>query len=286
MGTSLPRYLEMKMYQALRERCYDRIVVTGEYARTAPLEEVFQGEKTDKDFNWQRPTTLLVGKELHIRCFPGNDHVEHYAELIATFLEIQHRNGHRSLTLPSNVVYIPPSCSDTQKALHATNLKDLPPHVDTVVLGLVHRLDRLTGGAEWQGGSDGCFGWVVRKFNDRLVAFVGCRPSFWGDIASEIVHYLAASKRISEVLYFGKLGSVKKGIRPNNYLATGSSSYVSGQLVMWQNALEPSVNLVAPEHTIFGTHITLGSVLHETRDWLGELPASVDFVDPEIGMIA
>ncbi|KAE9963290.1 hypothetical protein EG328_011516 [Venturia inaequalis] len=201
MGTSLPRYLEMKMHQALRERCYDRIVVTGAYARTAPLEEVFQGEKTDKDFNWQRPTALLVGKELHIRCFPGNDH-------------------------------------------------------------------------------------VVRKFNDRLVAFVGCRPSFWGDIAGEIVHYLAASKRISEVLYFGKLGSVKKGIRPNNYLATGSSSYVSGQLVMWQNALEPSVNLVAPEHTIFGTHITLGSVLHETRDWLGELPASVDFVDPEIGMMA
>lgn len=68
----------------------------------------------------------------------------------------------------------------------------------------------MTGAAKWQG--DGCFGWVVRRFNDRVVAFVGCRPAFWGDIAEEVVHYLASSWSVREILYFGKLGSVNRGI--------------------------------------------------------------------------
>lgn len=69
-------------------------------------------------------------------------------------------------------------------------------------------------------------------------------------------------------------------------MATGKQSYVHGQLVEWQNALEASTALLASHCTIFGTHITLGSVLHETKDWLSALPTCVDFVDPEIGMMA
>ena len=118
------------------------------------------------------------------------------------------------------------------------------------------------------------------------MAFVGFRPSFWGDIAGEVVHYLASSRSIREVLYFGKLGSVKKGVQPNTRLASGGRSYVHGQLVEWQNALEASISLQAPEYTIIGDHVTLGSVLHETRDWLSTLPSSVNFVDPEVGMMA
>lgn len=177
MGTSLHRYLEIKMHQAIRERSYDKITVVGAYVRTSPS-EIFQGEKRDKAFNWQRPTALVVSNELQIQCFPGYDHVEHYAELIVTYLEIQQKFGYASLTIPSEVTFIPPSCSDTQMALRATNLKELPLCVDTVVLGLVHRLDLLTGPVEWQGDGNNCFAWVVERFNNRLVAFVGCRASF------------------------------------------------------------------------------------------------------------
>lgn len=285
MGTSLHRYLEIKIHQAIRKRRYDAIVVVGAYSRASPS-EIFKGEKIDKPFNWQRPTALLHEDELQIHCFPGYDHVEHYAELIATYLEIQQQMEHKSLTPSSRVTFIPPSCSDTRNALHATNLKELPGHVDTVVLGLVHRLERLTSGVQWQGSPDDCFGWVVRQFNDRSVAFVGCRPSFWGDISGEVVHYLASFWPVREVLYVGKLGSVKQGVKPNTYLATGGCSYVHGQLVEWQNVLQNSVSLLATDCSKVGTHFTLGSVLHETKDWLDGLPTSVDFVDPEVGMMA
>lgn len=126
----------------------------------------------------------------------------------------------------------------------------------------------------------------MRQFNDRRVAFVGFRPSFWGDIAGEIVHYLASQCRVCEILYFGKLGSVRKGVRPNISLSTGERSHVRGQVVNWKNVLGKSVACLAGQYTVMGTHMTLGSVLHETKGWLAKLPSEVDFVDPEVGMMA
>jgi hypothetical protein len=283
MGASLYRYLEMKMHQKVRNRCYDRITIVGAYTRTEPA-NIFEGEKRDKDFNWQRPTARVIGNELQIECFPGYDHVEHYAELVATYLDLQRSAGNKALTPFSSVGFVPVSCSDTQMALWSTNLSEVP-RVDTVVLGLVHRLERLTGSAKWEGG-DGCFGWTVREFGGRSVAFIGCRPSFWGDISGEIVHFLAATLSVRQFVYFGKLGSVKPSVRPNAHLATGTGSYVNGRLVKWPNILERSARLMASDILLIGDHVTLGSVLHETKEWLEVLPKSVQFVDPEIGTIA
>ncbi|KAK3896821.1 hypothetical protein C8A05DRAFT_20285, partial [Staphylotrichum tortipilum] len=205
MGNSLLRYLQIKMHPAIAAKIYETIIVIGSYSRSRPS-IIFEGEKCDKPFNWQRPTARVVGNQLWIECFPGYDHTEHYAELIASYLEILHQQGHK-LTRGSDVCFIPSSCSDTQDALNATNLDELPTEVDTVVLGLVHRLGRLSSATDWKG--DGCFGWAVRQFNGREVAFVGFRPSFWGDIAGEVIHYIASRcSRVDEFLYFGKLGSV------------------------------------------------------------------------------
>jgi hypothetical protein len=281
MGASLPRYLDLKVHQAVRERAYDGVTVVGAYKRTYPS-TIFQGEKRDKPFNWQRPTAQIINNHLYIECFPGYDYVEHYAEAIASFLGIQQRQG-GMLTPPSRVSFQPASCSDTQSALKATNIRDFPEGIDTVVLGMVHRLERLTGPVDWDG--DGCFAWKVRQFNGRKVAFLGFRPAFWGDISGEVVHYLASHCGVREILYLGKLGSVRKGIKPNTVLATGGLSYVRGQAVEWENVLEDSVASVAQACTITGNHITLGSVLHETKNWLASLPGSVDFVDPEVGMM-
>ncbi|KAL6801465.1 hypothetical protein GGI42DRAFT_360897 [Trichoderma sp. SZMC 28013] len=281
MGASLPQYLDLKVHQAVRERAYDGITVVGAYRRTYPS-IIFQGEKKDKPFNWQRPTARIINNHLYIECFPGYDHVEHQAEIIAFFLGIQQRRG-GMLTPPSRVSFQPVSCSDTQNALKATNIRDFPEEVDTVVMGMVHRLERLTGPVNWAGS--GCFAWTVRQFKGRKVAFLGFRPAFWGDIAGEIVHYLASQCGVREVLYLGKLGSVKKGLRPNTWLATGGLSYVRGQAVEWENVLESSVARQAQACTVTGNHITLGSVLHETQNWLSTLPSSVDFVDPEVGMM-
>jgi hypothetical protein len=282
MGDSLPRYLGMKVHQSILERVYEEITIVGKYRRSHPS-IVFQGEKKDKPFNWQRPTARVADNRLYIECFPGNDHVEHYAEIVATYLGIRQRQGD-TLTLPSSVCFEPSSCSDTQNALNATNLQEFPEGIDTVVLGLVHRLDHLTGPVDWAG--DNCFAWAVRQFNHRRVAFVGFRPSFWGDIAGEIVHYLASQCGVREILYFGKLGSVRAGVRPNTWLSTGGRSHVRGQAVDWKNVLDKSVARLAGQYTVTGTHVTLGSVLHETKSWLAKLPSEVDFVDPEVGMMA
>ncbi|KAK3984272.1 hypothetical protein QBC44DRAFT_253240 [Cladorrhinum sp. PSN332] len=287
MGTSLNRYLAMKVHQSVLERAYPNgITITGAYSRTHPSSILFSGEKTDKPFNWQRPTARLssCSSRLYIDCFPGYDHVEHYAEIIATYLSLQ---ANKNLTCPAKVNFIPSSCSDTQTALLESNLSSLPPNIDTVVLGLVHRLQALTGPAKWN-QQDGSFAWTVQNFprSSKNVAFIGFRPSFWGDISGEVVHFLASRLGVKEVLYFGKLGSVRPGVKPNTWLATGGKSIVRGQTVEWENILQKSVEKLAEGDAVVGTHVTLGSVLHETRDWLASLPASVDFVDPEVGMMA
>ncbi|PTB67798.1 hypothetical protein BBK36DRAFT_1167102 [Trichoderma citrinoviride] len=282
MGASLPRYLEIKVHHKVLERAYQSIKVIGAYRRRNPSIE-FHGEKADKPFNWQRPTAREDGDRLLIECFPGSDHVQHYAEIIATYLRILQSQG-IILTDPSAVSFERLSCADTQRALMGTNLTRFPQGVDTVVLGLVHRLENLTGPVDWTG--DDCFAWTERQFNSRRVAFLGFRPSFWGDISGEIVHFLACHHGVRQVLYFGKLGSVKQGVKPNTWLATGGVSHVRGQVVEWENALGKAVAEVAASYTITGQHVTLGSVLFETKEWLAGLPEAIDFVDPEVGMMA
>ncbi|KAK0630272.1 hypothetical protein B0T17DRAFT_506757 [Bombardia bombarda] len=290
MGHSLPRYLEMKVHQAVLERPYDEITVLGAHQRSTPS-IIFKGEKRDKPFNWQRPTARVSpnGKHLYVECFPGYAHVEHYAEIIATYLGIlQRQEGVNTdrLTHPSKVSFQPTSCSDTQKTLlENTNLKDLPEGIDTVILGHVDRLEKLTGKVDWAQTEHQCCSWVVRKFNGRKVAFVGFRPNFWGDISGEVVHFLASRRGVKEVIYLGKLGSVKKGVRPNTYLATGGQSLVHGQVVEWDNTLSGSAARVGGDYVTPGNHMVVRSVLHETKDWLASLHSSVDFIDPEIGMM-
>lgn len=284
MGTSLLEYLEIKVHQAVLERAYKEIIVHGSYCRYSSESIPFDGEKRDKPFNWERPTARVEGDTLYIECFPGYDHIEHYAEIIATYLKLRERQGD-NLTPSSRVSYIPVSCSDIQTALQATNLDQVPGHkVDTVILGLVWHLPRLTGSTEWSGS--GPWQWILKTFNGRLVAFLGFRPAFWGDISGEVIYKLAASFQIKQVIYLGKLGGLKPEVVPNEWLATGSQSLVNNRMVKWKNVLAPSVEQCGKDSVIVGTHITLGSVLHETRSWHSELVDEVDFVDPEIGMMA
>lgn len=282
MGTSLPRYLEMKVHQAVLEGVYDGITVIGLHNRSHPS-MIFDGEKQGKPFNWQRPTAQVIDNHLYIECFPGQDHIEHYAEIISTYLGIRQRLGD-VLTPPSKVSYRPSTIPEIRHALHTTNLRDFPMNIDTVVLGHIDRMERLTGPITWR--SSGAFDWVIQLFGERQVAFLGFRPCYWGDLGGEVVNYLASRCGAREIIYQGKLGGVKRGVQPNSWLATGNHSYVRGRVVKWDNLLAESVAAAGQAATIVGTHMTLSSVLHETKDWLASLPSDVDFVDPEIGMMA
>lgn len=285
MGYSLERYLEIKVHEAVLERSYDEIVVIGSYRRYSEGSIAFEGEKRDKPFNWERPTARIEGNTLYIECFPGYDHVEHYAEIIACYLKIREQTG-ALLTPSSRVFFVPSSRSDVLTALESTNLPMFPGQgVDTVVLGQVWHLPRLTGESPtWDG--EGPWQWVLRSFGDRKVAFLGFRPAFWGCISGEVVHYLATRFAVKSVIYLGKLGVLKKGIEPNRWLATGGKSLVHGRIVEWESVLTPSITRKGAKGVIVGDHITLGSVLHETRDWREKIVDSISFVDPEIGMMA
>ncbi|KAF2706437.1 hypothetical protein K504DRAFT_413383 [Pleomassaria siparia CBS 279.74] len=284
MGDSLEPYLEIKVHQAVLERAYGEIVVVGAYNRYTEGSIAFSGEKIDKPFNWERPTAHVDGDTLYIECFPGYDHVEHYAEIIACYLKIREQKGD-NLTPSSRVFFVPTSCSDVKTVLEDTNLPMFPgTGVDTVIIGLVWKLPRLTDSEEWSG--NGPWQWIVKSFGHRKVAFLGFRPAFWGCISGEVIHYLASNFGVKEVIYLGKLGVLKPNVAPNSFLATGSESLVHGRTVAWDNVLAPSVAHLGSKAVIVGAHVTLGSVLHETKDWHADLVDTIDFVDPEIGMMA
>lgn len=285
MGDSLHQYLKMKIHQTILHQPWETIVVIGQHSRTGDS-IIFDGEKRDKLFNWQRPTARIEGSSLFIQCFPGADHVRHYRELIATYLTITESAG--VLTPPSRVVFMLPPMGETLLALERTNLSQLP-QVDIAVLGLVHRLGNLTGEfPDHPTGSNevDAFSWSVRRINGRSVAFIGFRPSFWGDISGEVVSLLASKHGITQALYVGKLGSLKQGIKPNRWLATGEDSLVQGEVVRWRNAFRASSLAQAKSVPVMvGRHVTVPSVLYETKDWLTTV-RQYDFVDPEVGMMA
>lgn len=157
--------------------------------------------------------------------------------------------------------------------------------VDIVVVGWVHGLDRWTSGP-WEGSSsDKLFSWKKNTSQKgHLVAFLGCRVSFWGDLAGNMIRALQQLNGARCVLYVGKLGSLRAEHVPNHWLATGCQSVVRNELVTWTNPLESQL-----EHSpsvAQGVHWTLGSVLDETKDWLLATEKQYDFVDPEIGHMA
>ncbi|KAE9410590.1 hypothetical protein BT96DRAFT_1012099 [Gymnopus androsaceus JB14] len=251
MGESLPRYLAMKIHPLVESSSWKNLIVVGRHDR---LGSVIGREKTDKPFNWMRPTAKQVGDDLCIQCFPGEDHVEHYAALLAAHLRIT-----QGADRARDVFYRPVPDGETIRTLREdTNLLRVP-QADIVATGLVHRLGDLTGNARFEGGSEEEFGWVLKQFGDQKVLFLGCRFSFWGSISGDL---------------------------PNRWLASGSTSTILGREVKWQNVLEPSLR--GPDvPVIFGKHETLPSVLFETKNWLSHSTSfGHQFVDPEVGCMA
>jgi hypothetical protein len=105
------------------------------------------------------------------------DHVLHYAELCATHSNLALSSGTSPelITPASRITYIPIEAGDTIRALSWTNLVSLP-FADTVVLGLVHRLGKLTGNpGHWNRSSD--------EFLDGLLDRLAAKPLSSSDAA-------------------------------------------------------------------------------------------------------
>lgn len=277
MGNSLIEYLRMKVHPDIQNKFWSRIVVQGIHDRDPSKACISTIEKTDKPFNWQRPTTFEEDTQtIRLQCFPGVDYVKHYAAITATYLSLKGEAA-------DSVHYALPSESECMRPLLDSNLGRMGP-VDVAIVGHV-QFETLVQGP-WEGGdSNELFAWRIGESpKGYRVAFLGCRICFWGDIGGNVVRALQILNHAKCVLYVGKLGSLRAEHSPNRWLATGCQSFVHNRLVSWKNPLE---HLVRDSPSVVrGVHCSLGSVLDETKEWLQEAQEECDFVDPEIGQMA
>ena len=277
MGESLFEYLRMKVHPDIQGKVWKSITVKGSHYRAPPF-HIASIEKTDKPFNWQRPTTSIAdGDTLELHVFPGHDYVKHYAAIVATYLSLKHKPT-------ENVIYYLPTPNQCMDPLLGSNLINMGG-VDIVILGYVNGLHRFTSGT-WQGTEeDDLFSWQISSLpNGRKVAFVGCRICFWGDIGGNVVRTLQKVNQAKCVLYIGKLGTLRPEHEPNTVLATGNRSMVRGTMVQWKSALESATSKSVMVKR--GLHYSLPSVLQETTTWLEDHRDTFDWVDPEIGQMA
>ena len=267
MGKSLEQYVGIKMPQCLNDKSLQHIVVRGCYKRRE--EQIFSSEKSDKLFNWKRPTYEPDAKgKLFCNCFPGTDYVEHYALLIQAYSDMY--------GLELEVQTESPGQENVLTALiEETNILKIPK-ADIVILGIVHH---FFTSEEFEG--DGDFMWKQETVDGRTILYLGCKFSIWGDIAGEVLRVLAAANEVKGFIYVGKLGTLGDEV-PNEYLVTGDYSYVDGIAVVWDNLFLDVIG----ENVINGRHVTLPSVMQETKSWLNANIDKFSFVDPEIGKLA
>jgi len=264
MGISLKPYIEMKMHHFIDSEDFNCVSIIPKYNRNS---EHSNREKTDKLFNWQRPTATLINGKLTIECFPGKDYVNNYYSLISTYL-IHSNRSHIKIEVTE------PTANEINMAILETNIADLK-YPETVILGTVEQLQSITN-TEWIG--DGPF----KMSRSKNIAFVGCEFSFWGDISKYVAKNII-QKGANKILYVGKLGTMNPEIEPNVSLASGNISTIEGNELAWNSFLSFDENEI--DNLYIGSHITLASVMQETNSWLIK-NKQYDFVDPEIGQMA
>lgn len=267
MGQSLDRYMSIKVHPLVDKCNCTQIVVRGYFDRSRGISSK---EKTDKLFNYIRPTANVDDSILYINCFPGIDYVFHYGNIIKSYVAMTHKQ--------IDVAHYLPSEEECWNAIES-ELREIPK-THTVIMGYVEGIQRISDDAMWHGAGNFLWKRVHLSTNDGIL--LGCKHTYWGEIAGRIVNYLAMNG-VKRVIYSGKLGTLNPRLVPNMTIATGNSSILpNGTTVRWNNIFE---NIVDGQ-VYNGVHITVPSVLQETKKWLNDYKGDVDFVDPEIGHMA
>jgi hypothetical protein len=251
----LLKYCESKIHPLLKNLESKKIVIVPEYDRS---KDKSSSEKVDKRFNWKRPTADVQKDVGYLYIFPGEAYIRHYKKIyeqVGYSVEVKDLN------------------TDIIRSEISKVFPNDFPHVDTVILGYV---EPLASTGTWEG--DGDIQWKLQSIKGELVAFVGVKFSYWGDI----IYYVTEkfSNYCSKILYIGKLGSLNEDDEPNKTLATGNVSSVNGEMIEWENIFEDSPLVVK------GKHLTVPSVLDETHEWFIQNNKEYRFVDPELGWIA
>lgn len=268
MGNSIYSYLKIKINSNLELDKIEKIKIIGKFDR---FSGVSNNEKDGKLFNFMRPTINLCEDELELCCFPGIDYVFHFGNIVSSYSYLMNYKIDINCVLPSEEVCWKEICESSLKYI---------PKVDTVIMGYVEGLDFLSYDKQWLGKGNFLFKRIDTKSGKAIL--LGCKHTYWGDIAGRIIVFLSMLG-VKRVIYSGKLGTLDSQCVPNESIATGNKSQLpNGELVVWDNLFE---NYTSPFINI-GAHITVPSVLQETKWWVEQTKNEFMFVDPEIGHMA
>ena len=265
MGDSLKEYINIKIPEFIFDSKYKKIYVVGNYDRS---QGISYKEKSDKMFNFKRPTFIINKDAIYVNCYPGIDYVFHYASLIKTALKL--------LEIEKEVITCFPTPKEIIREVKKSNISCIPK-CKVAILGYVTGLNYLSNDLNWNGNGD--FLWKKIDTNKLLI---GCKHSYWGDIFGYVVSALA-KMGFEKVIYVGKLGTLNEELIPNETIATGNKSmFLNGKIIEWNNIFK-SVNEEAIKE---GIHFTLPSIIQENKQWVDKMNGKINYVDPEIGHMA
>ncbi|MCY9783308.1 hypothetical protein KIK06_05295 [Nocardiopsis sp. EMB25] len=254
----------------------DLLAATGGRAWVYPnrsLSFLLGGEKRQgKRFNWRRPYFTVADQVLHCVVPPGRDYTHHYTQLL--------RSACAFIGLAADVTTEPPAPGQGLEFVDHWLPDDLLVP-DLALLGYVEPLfhDHTTGWTHRPG-----FGWRTARIGSATVLLLGCEFSFWGDLAGDLVTALVARGHTGGVVYVGKLGGLQPDMVPNTLIVTGTTTRIENHTLTWDSSLDLTH---APPTIRTGTrHVTVPSVMDETRAWFRDHRDDFDIVDPEIGHMA
>jgi hypothetical protein len=272
MGERLPDYVLPKIPLDLLTAARGRAWV---YPNRS-LSFLLGGDKrVGKRFNWRRPYFTLADGILHGVVPPGQDYTHHYAELL--------RAACAMTDLPAEITVEQPIPGQGLAYVDHWLPRNLPAH-DLAILGYVEPLLTRPPASSGDWNHRPGFGWRTTRVGRSTALLLGCEFSFWGDLAGDLVTALISRGHTSGVLYVGKLGGLRPDMEPNTVIVTGTTTQVKGHPVSWKSALDLDPTLPGLRSRV--RHITVASVLDETRTWLDQHRAHFDVVDPEIGHMA
>ena len=128
------KYCESKVHSLFKDTNVEKIRIVPAYDRTKIISDT---EKTDRLFNYKRPTAEIVDGVGYLYVFPGKDYVRHYKKIYET--------------CGDKVTAKTPTQAQTTRAIKNV-LSDDMPTCDVALLGYVEAL--APGGQEWRGNDD------------------------------------------------------------------------------------------------------------------------------------
>ncbi len=221
----------------------------------------FNHNPNDKYYNYIRPIFAQDTEKAYVFVGPGKDYLKHYSSLIFYLLDtVTTRWGDTT-----KIFYYP----HVENSIHVwSSLNDkIAKNGDLVILGYVTELleflksrDKNLTVREYENEYYKSHRILVGR---KTINLLGVKFSFWGNLSAKIVNRLC-QLGISELIYFGKLGTLQhpKDIYAKLYSPTKYSVIYHDKLVCVINDLENKLVRKFPELNS-GMHTSTPTVLEE-----------------------